>query len=167
MHLQDRDARQLVGPVERNLTVEAACAGQRRIENFGAVRGGEQHDAFARVEAVEFRQQLVERLLLLVVAAAHGASRARASQTVEFVDEDDAGLHLPSLFEEIADAGRADADEHLHELRARDREEWHARLARDRAREQRLADAGRADKQDAFRHARAQAARKAPGLSGN
>ena len=40
---------------------------------------------------------------------------------------------------EVADAGSADADEHLHELRAAHREERHPRLACDRAGEERLA----------------------------
>jgi hypothetical protein len=55
-------------------------------------------------------------------------------------------------------AACADADEHLDEFRAGDREERHARFARHRAREQRLAGARRADQQHALGHARAQAA---------
>ena len=62
------------------------------------------------------------------------------------------------LLEQVAHARGADADEHLNELRAGDREERHARLARDRPREQRFAGAGRADQQDALRHAPAQPA---------
>jgi hypothetical protein len=50
---------------------------------------------------------------------------------------------IARLAEEVAHARRADADEHLDELGARGRDEGHARLARDRAREQRLARAGR------------------------
>src|SRR5262249_19976558 len=55
-----------------------------------------------------------------------------------------------------ADAGGADADERLDELRAREREEVRGRLARDGAREQRLAGTGRADQQDALRGAGAE-----------
>ena len=156
MHLQDRDPRLLVGPVERNLPVEAACARERRVENFGAVRRGKQHDSFARVETVEFRQQLVQRLLLLIVAPAGETRCSRAAETVKLVDKNDTGLHFARLLEKVANASRADADEHFHELRPGNREERHARLARDRAREQRFADAGRADEQDALRHARAE-----------
>ena len=52
--------------------------------------------------------------------------------------------------EEVADPRRADADEHLDEVRPREREERHPRLARHRAGEQRLARARRADQQHAL-----------------
>ena len=64
---------------------------------------------------------------------------------------------LPSrLGEQIADARRADADEHLDELGAAEAEEGHARLAGDRARQQRLAGARRADQQHALGNAAAE-----------
>jgi hypothetical protein len=42
---------------------------------------------------------------------------------VDLVDEHDAGRVLLALLEQVADARRADADEHLDEVRAADREE--------------------------------------------
>ena len=158
VNLEDCGAGGAVGPVERDLPVEAAGAGQGRVQDFGAVRRREQHDALARIEPVEFGEELIERLLFLVIAAAHDACGARAAEAIQLVDEDDARLHLARLLEQVADARRADADEHLHEFGAGDREERHARLARHRARQQRLADAGRADEQNALRHARAKPA---------
>ena len=62
------------------------------------------------------------------------------------------GRDLLGLLEQLAHARGAHADEQLDELRAADREERHARLAGDRAREQRLAGAGRPDQQHAARH---------------
>src|SRR5207302_6151634 len=94
-------------------------------------------------------------LALVVTAAEPGA--AMATDRVDLVDEDDARRVLLALLEQIADSARADADEHLDEVRAADREERHAGLARDRAREQRLAGARRAHHQDALRNAAAQA----------
>ena len=67
----------LVGPVDQHLAVEAAGAQQRRIEDFRAgwwrpaARG-----PCAGVEAVQLDQELVERLLLLVVPARHRADAA-------------------------------------------------------------------------------------------
>src|SRR6266542_6506282 len=74
-----------------------------------------------------------------------------AADRVDLVHEDDAGRRLLRLLEQVADAACADADEHLDEVRAGDREERHARLAGDRAREQRLAGAGRAIEEHALR----------------
>jgi hypothetical protein len=155
VHLQDLQASFLVRPVDQHHAVEAPGAQQRRVEDLGPVGGGEQHQPGARIEAVELDQQLVQRLLLLVVAAV-AARAACAPERVELVDEDDRRRLLARLLEQIAHPRRAHADEHLDELRAGDREEGHAGLAGDRAREQRLAGSRRADQQHALGNARAE-----------
>ena len=68
------------------------------------------------------------------------------------------GAFCARLLEQVAHARGADADEHLDELRAVDREERHAGLAGDGARQQRLAGAGRPDQQHALGHAGAEPA---------
>src|SRR5437868_5789493 len=75
---------------------------------------------------------------------------------VDLVDEDDARRVLLALLEQVAHAARAHADEHLDEVRARDGEERHARLAGDGARQQRLARARRPHHQHALRDAPAE-----------
>src|ERR1700687_4930246 len=45
-----------------------------RIEHVGPVGGGDQDDAFVRLEAVHLDEELVERLLALVVAAAEAGA---------------------------------------------------------------------------------------------
>ena len=122
------------------------------VENLGAVGRCDEHEAGGGIEPVHLDEELIERLLLLVVPAGERAGAARAAQGIEFVDEDDRGRLGAGLLEEVADARGADADEHLDELGAGDREERHLRLARDRLREQRLPRAGRADEEDALRH---------------
>ena len=92
------------------------------------------------------------------MAAGHRADAAGAAQRVELVDEDDARRPPARLLEQVAHARRADADEHLDELAAADREEGHARLAGDGPGQQRLAGARRAHQQDALGHARAEPA---------
>ena len=151
VHLQDLLAADDVRVRHHDLAVEAAGAQQRRVEHVGPVGGGDQDDAFVRLEAVHLDQQLVERLLALVVAAAE-AGAAMAADRVDFVDEDDAGRVLLGLLEHVAHAAGADADEHLDEVGARNGEERHIGFARDRARDQRLAGAGRADQQHAARN---------------
>ena len=149
--LEDLAAAVLVGRVDRQAAVEAPGAQQRRVEDLGAVRRREHDDALRAGEAVHLREDLVERLLALVVAAEAAATAARAADRVELVDEDDRRRLLLGLLEEVAHARRADADDHLDELRRAEREERHVGLAGDGAREQRLAGAGRAGQQDALR----------------
>ncbi len=69
------------------------------------------------LEAVHLHEELVQRLLALVVSAAE-ARAAVAADGVDLVDEDDAGRAFLGLFEQVAHAAGADADEHLDEFRA-------------------------------------------------
>ncbi len=155
VHQQDLLAAADVRQRHDHLAVEAARTHQRRVEHVGTVGGGDDDDARVALEAVHLHQQLIERLLALVVAAAQ-ARAALAADGVDFVDEHDAGRVLFRLLEHVAHARRADADEHLDEVGARDREERNLGLAGDRLGEQRLAGARIADHQHAARNASAQ-----------
>src|SRR5207244_6183920 len=117
--------------------------------------GDDEDDGVLQLEALHLDEQLVQRLLTLVVAASETGATVPADG-VDLVHEDDARRRLLRLLEQVAHAGGADADEHLDEVGARDREERHARLPRDRAREQRLTGAGRPVEEDALRDPRAQ-----------
>ena len=143
MHSQDALAPLHVGQRHHDAPVEAAGTQQRGIEHVGAIGRGDEDHALVGLEAVHLDQQLVEGLLALIMTAAE-AGAAMTSDRVDLVDKDDAGRMLLALHEQIAHARRADADEHLDEVRSRNREERHARLARDRARKQRFAGARRA-----------------------
>ena len=59
---------------------------------------------------------------------------------------------LLGVFEEAADAGGTDTDEHLDELGGRNAEEWHAGLAGNGARQQRLTRARWANQQHTLGH---------------
>ena len=143
------------GPVDGDLAVEAAGAQEGGIEDVGPVGGRDHDDVVLGLEAVHLHQELVERLLALVVAAAE-AGAAMAADRVDLVHEDDAGGVLLGLLEQVTHARGADADEHLDEVRAGDREERHAGLAGDGARQQRLAGARRPVEQHALGDPRAE-----------
>ena len=156
VHAQDPLASAHVGAVDRDAAVEAAGPEDGRVEDVGAVGRRHDDDPLVGLEAVHLDEQLVQRLLALVVAAAEPCAAVPADG-VDLVDEDDARRVLLALLEEVAHAAGADADEHLDEVRAGDAEERHARLARDGAGEQRLAGAGRPDHEHALGDAPAEA----------
>ncbi len=137
VHLEHGATAGQIGVGDRDLAIEAAGPQQRRVEDVGPVGGRDQDDALAVAEAVHLDQQLVERLLALVVAAAH-AGATLAANSVDLVDEDDARAVGLGLLEHVAHPGGADTDEHLYEVRARDREERDPGLARDGAGQQGL-----------------------------
>jgi hypothetical protein len=147
--LEDLVAADQVGAVDHDLAIEASRPEQRRVEDVGSVGRGDHDDRGAHVEAVHLDQKLVERLLPLVVAAAHPRA-AMATDRVDLVDEDDRRCAGLGLLEEVADPAGAHTDEHLDEVAPRDREERHAGLAGHRPREQRLAGPRRAEQQHAL-----------------
>ena len=151
MDLEDGLATREVGKLHGDAAIEAAGAKQGRVERLWAVGGGEHHDALVVVEAVHLGEELVQRLLALVV----GVDRhvALLAHGIDLVDEDDAGGLLVGLLEEVAHLGGATTHEHLHELRARDLEERHARLAGDGLGHEGLTGAGRAHEQRSARAA--------------
>ena len=146
VHLENRLAAVAVRRLHRDAPVEPPRPQQRLVEHVRAVGRPDHDHADGRVEAVHLREDLVQRLLALVVPAAEtgDAGGARPTDRVELVDEDDRRLRLLRLREEIAHARRSDPDDRLDELRRRHREERHVGLARNRARQQRLTRSGRA-----------------------
>jgi len=91
-----------VGPGHHHLPVEAAGPEQGRVEHVGTVGGRHQDDALVGLEAVHLDQELVQRLLALVVAAADPGA-AVPSNRVHLVDKDDAGRVLLALHEKVPD----------------------------------------------------------------
>ena len=67
-----------VRTVDHDAAVETAGTQQRRIEDVRAVGGGDQDDAFVALEAVHLDEQLVQRLLPLVVPAAQAGATVTA-----------------------------------------------------------------------------------------
>ena len=117
MHFQDAFAADHVGVRHHHLTVETTRTQQRGIEHVRTVGRGDENNAFVGFEAIHLDQQLVERLLALVIAAAETGA-AMTADRIDFVDEDDAGRILLGLLEHVAHAACADADEHFDEVRA-------------------------------------------------
>ena len=107
------------------------------------------------MSGVHLHQQLVQGLLTLVVSAAQ-ASASLAAHGVDLVNEDNAGVVLLGLVEQIPHTGGAHAYEHLHKVGAGDGEEGHPGLAGHSPGQQRFTSAGRAHQQHALGNAGAQ-----------
>ena len=153
VHAEDLFAAGEVGRRHEHLPVEAAGSEQGGVEVLETVRRAHDDHAVVRGEPVQLDEQLVEGLVLLAVEA---VTRARGADGVELVDEDDRRRVLPRLGEELADAGGAEAGEHLHEGRRALGEEGRAGLVRHGLCQQRLPRSRRAVEEDALGHARAE-----------
>jgi hypothetical protein len=154
VHFQDRLPPGAVRRLHEDAPVEAPGPEQSLVEHVRPIGRSDHDHARRRIEAVHLGQDLIQRLLALVVAAAEARDpgRPRAPDRVELVDEDDRRRSLLRLGEQVAHARGSDPDDRLHELRRGDREEGCICLSGNRAREQRLAGARRAGQEDAARN---------------
>jgi hypothetical protein len=130
-----------VGAVDDDLPVEAARAQQRRVEDVGPVGA-----AIRMTLSFSSKPSISTSSWLRVCSRSswpppRPAPRWRPTASISSMKM----MHGRSAWPARTGRGRggADADEHLDEVGAGDREERHARLAGDGAREQRLAGAGR------------------------
>jgi hypothetical protein len=157
---QDLGAAVAVGGLDGDPPIEPSGPQEGLIEDLRAVGRAEDDHVRVGLEPVHLSEDLVERLLALVVPAAEAAdvARARPPHGVELVDEHDRRRCLLGLLEEVAHAGCADADDRLHELGGGEREERRVRLAGHRARQKGLAGPGRPVEEDAAGDARAERA---------
>ena len=131
VHLQDGNTPRHIGVIDENRAVKAAGTQQRGVKNVAAVRRRHDNNALVDCEAIHLDQQLVQRLLAFVVSAAQTRA-AVATHGVNLINKDDGRGSALGLIEQVADAARAHAHEHLHKVRAGNGEERHARLARNR-----------------------------------
>jgi hypothetical protein len=146
VNAQDRGPVLAVRQIEGHVTIEPSRTQQGRVEHVGTVGGGQDDDGLVGLEAVHLGQDLIQRLLALVVPAAE-AGPPGAPDRIRLVDEDDArspGLGGP---EQVAHPGGAHADEHLDELRTGDREERHLGFPGQRLGQHGLPPAGRPDEE--------------------
>ena len=129
MYFQNLLAAANVWQTHHHLTVETAGAQQSGIEHIGAVGRRNDDDAVIHFKPVHLHQQLVQRLLTLIVTTAHTGATV-PTHGIDLVDEDNAGRLLFGLFEHIPNTGGTDPHKHFHEIRTRDREERHFGLTR-------------------------------------
>src|SRR3546814_13305941 len=77
-----------------NLPVEAAGAQQRRIKHVRPVGGRNYDDAFIRFKTVHFVEELVQRMIALIIAIAQsGTTTARDRDDFVNVDDESSNSH--------------------------------------------------------------------------
>jgi len=98
MHLQNTLAPFDVRTRNNHTAIEPTRAQQSGIQNIGPIGGSNQNHAFIGFKPVHFHQQLVERLLALIVPAAKTGA-AMSAHGIDLIDKDDAWSILFSLNE--------------------------------------------------------------------
>ena len=145
-----------IGQIDVYLAVKTSGTQQGRVQHIGTVRGGQRDDTAVRTKAVHLRQQGVQRVLALIVAAHGGVLRAGTAHSVYLVNEDDARRLLLGFLKEITHTRGAHTHEHLYEVGTRHREERYTGLTGYGLGQQRLTRSRRTDQQSALGNLSAQ-----------
>ncbi|GBD19185.1 hypothetical protein HRbin27_01689 [bacterium HR27] len=153
MDPQNRRAPPLVRQSHHHLPVEPARPQERRIEHVRPVGCRDYHYIGVGLEPVHLDQELIERLLPLVVPDPQPREPLPADR-IQLVDEDDRRCLRLRALEQVAHPAGSDSDEHLDELGSADAEERDARFTGHRPRQQRLSGTGRTDQQHTTRQPR-------------
>ena len=154
MDLQNLLTALYIRGVDLDLPVKTSGSQQGRIQNIRPVGGGKDDNALGMAEAIHLHQQLVQGLLLFIVAAAETCS-ALAAHGVDLVNEDNGRSQLLRLLKQVADTAGAHAHIHFNEIRSGNGEELHPRLSGYCPGKQGLAGARRTYQQNAVGNARA------------
>src|SRR6266404_1345779 len=103
VNLQDALASTNVRTRNYDTPIKSSGSKQGRIQNVRPIRRSDQDHAVVRFKPVHLYQQLIQGLLALVMSSAE-ARAAMATNSVNLVNEDDAGRILLALLEQIAHA---------------------------------------------------------------
>ena len=128
MHLKDFLTLIQVRQINVNLTVKTTGPHQSLVQNIGPVGRSQDNHPAVGVKTIHLRQQLIERILPLIVGRETGILAPGTSHRIDFIDKHDAGSFFLGLAEQIPHTGSTDSNEHFDEIRARNREERHIGL---------------------------------------
>ena len=151
MYLEDCLSALQIRQLHGNSSVESTGTQQCLIQCFGSVRCRQNNNTLSAVKAVHLRQQLVQCLLPLIVAA-HAVAVTLFPDGINFINKYDTGCFFVCLLKKVAHLCRAHADKHFHKFRAGNGEEGNLCLTCNRLRQQCFPCSGRAYEQCALWH---------------
>ena len=116
MNLQNSLTSCKVGEFGRNASVKTSRSEERRVERFGTVCSCENHNTLFAVKSVHLREELVEGLLALIIAAY--LTVTLFTDSIDLINEHNARSFLVRLTEQVTNLSRTHSDKHLNEFRA-------------------------------------------------
>src|SRR5690606_10345829 len=150
MYFQYRFATDLVGEIDHHATVKASGSEQCFVEYIGLIGRGQYNDTFATRKAIHLSEDLIEGLFLFARSTDCHRS-TRATDSVEFVDENNRRRVFTRLLEKIAYPCSANPHNHLDKLRRAHGKERHASRTCDGTREKGFTRSRGSDKEHSSR----------------
>ena len=138
-----------------NLTVKTTWTQERRVQHVRTVSGGNHNDAVIHLKAVHLNQQLVKGLLTLIMTAAHTVTTV-TTDSINFIDEDNARRVLFSLLKHVTNTAGTNTHEHFNEVRTGNRKKRNLGFTSNRLGDQSFTGPRRANHQHTTRDSTAQ-----------
>ena len=133
-----------------DFTVKSSRTEDRRIQNIHTVGRCHYDDSFIYSKTIHLYKKLVQRLLSLIVAAAHTGS-SLTGYRIDLINKDDARCMTLALFKKISYTGSTDTNKHLHEIGSGNGEKRNSGLSCNCLREKSFTCSRRAHKDHSFR----------------
>jgi hypothetical protein len=130
VNLEDAETTIQVRSRHHDASVETTWSHERWIEYVWTVGSRDEDNALVALETIHLNEELVERLLTLIVTTTH-ASTTVTTYGIDLIDEDDTRSVLLTLNEEVTNSGRSHSHEHLNKVRTGDAKERHTGFTSD------------------------------------
>src|SRR2546421_731561 len=148
VNAQDRLPAAPLRPIYHHLAIKATGTQKRRVEDIRTVGGSKDHDGIVWLETVQLHQQLFQCMLTLIIAGQGPGTTARAPNSIDLINENNAGGVLACLLKQIAHTAGSHPDEEFDKVGRARAEERHSCLSGDCTRQQGLAGTRWANQQD-------------------
>ena len=99
-----------------NLTIKTTWTKQRRIKHIWTVGRSNNDNTLVTLETIHFNQKLVQRLLTLIVTAAH-TNTTVPTDCIDFINKDDTRRIFLRLLKHVTNTGRTHANKHFNKVR--------------------------------------------------
>mmetsp|Transcript_123087 Transcript_123087/g.193193 ORF Transcript_123087/g.193193 Transcript_123087/m.193193 type:complete len:205 (+) Transcript_123087:859-1473(+) len=132
MHIEDGPSTVDIWQVNWNATVKSTRAGQSIVKDISTVCGSKNNYSSVALETIHLGENLVKRLLSLIISACLLATCTLPANRIDFVKKNNAWCIFLGLTEEVANTRSTNTNEHLHKFRTRCANEGDARLPCDR-----------------------------------
>ena len=124
MNLQDLHTSLQVRLIYDNSTVKTSRTKKRLIQNLRTVRSTQYQNTLRSIETIHLRQQLVQRLLTLLITSTVFTVTA-SPNGINFIDKNNTWCILGCFLKQISYTGSSDTDIQFNKVRSGKREERH------------------------------------------
>mmetsp|Transcript_14900 Transcript_14900/g.21069 ORF Transcript_14900/g.21069 Transcript_14900/m.21069 type:complete len:257 (-) Transcript_14900:853-1623(-) len=111
-----------VGKIDSDLAIETSRTEKGLVKNIDTVSGGNGDNSWVSIETIHLNKDLVNSLFTFIVTSGV-TSTTLTTNSINLINEDNAGSILLCLSEDITDTGSTNTNKHLNEFRTRDGDE--------------------------------------------